>query len=78
MIWSLLSWLSQHPAQVITIVVTVAATSYVVGLAVYAVACAHEQRREAEKRQRFEALIELSCKAQGKVGAPGFPRKRVG
>ena len=77
MIWSLLSWLSQHPAQVVGGLLVIGGASYVIGWAVWGIALAHEERKEAEKRKRFEALLELSDKAHGKPRAPGMHSRRI-
>lgn len=42
MIWSLLSWLSQHPGQVIAVLVLLSAGTWIISAVVYAVMLAHE------------------------------------
>lgn len=74
MIWSLLSWLSQHPAHVVAVVVALCSTAYVIGAAVYAVALASESRRQDAERARLDRVMQASHRPPT---APGYPHRRI-
>lgn len=74
MIWSILSWLSQHPAQVVGGLVFVSAFTYIISAAVYAVWLASETRKAQDEVAKFDRIMQ----ANHPPSAAGFNRKRVG
>lgn len=85
MIWSVLSWLSQHPAQVVGLLIFLLAGTWIISAAVYAIWLASEQRKQDEQRKRLRSLqaaIELTELLDIEAGrkppaAAGLNRKRV-
>ena len=74
MIWSLLSWLSQHPAQVVGLLIFLSAGTWIISAAVYAIWLASEQRKQDEQRKTLDRVMRANCPP----AAAGFDRKRVG
>ena len=77
MIWRSLYWLSEHWPLALLYTAVVVTGAYVISAAVYALWLASEEREEAAKRKRFEALMGLSDKAHGAPRAPGHPHRRI-
>lgn len=69
MIWSVLGWLSQHPAQVIGLGLFLACGTYIISAAVYALMLASDERQETRQRRELDKIMLAS---HGKVGAPGL------
>ena len=75
MIWSLLSWLSQHPAQVLGLLIFLFAGTWIISAAVGALMLASENRKDAEQRKRFQALGDMTT--HGKPRAAGLHSRRI-
>lgn len=72
MIWSLLSWLSQHPLVALLLFVSVG--TWIITQVVVRRMLAGEQAKEDAQRKRLDRVMQASHPP----AAPGFNRKRVG
>ena len=70
-----MTWLSAHLGTVLALGLFLAAGTYIISAAVYAIWMRHEGRQQDAQRKRLEALVRLS--SQSTPTAPGFPHKRV-
>ena len=73
MIWQALSWLSQHPADLVVWLLFVVAMTFLISAVVYRLMLAHESRKAAQERRRLDRIIQ----ANFPPAAAGFNRKRV-
>ena len=69
----MIAWLFSHPLQAFTVLVTIGATSYIIGAAVWALALAHEAHKASEQRKTLDRIVQASMPP----AAPGINRKRV-
>ena len=73
MIWTLLSWLSQHPAQVMGLLLFLSAATWIISAAVWGLMLASEVRKQDAQRKTLDRVMQ----ANHPPAAPGFKRTRV-
>lgn len=74
MIWHFLSWLSQHPADLVVWLLFVVAMTCIISAVVYRLMLASETAKQDAERKRLDRIIKAS---HAVPKAPGYPHKRV-
>ena len=78
---SMIGWLASHLGLVMALGLFLAAGTYIISAAVYAIWMRHEGRQQDEQRKRLDAAIALTQILDREAGrpptAPGHPHRRV-